>query len=124
MICFNKDIVFLYHIDLRYPPIYGKIRLSALPDNCENLIDEIKPIIIDVINNSNSKKTWSVDYEDIYVSILSIIDRDQVCVNISDDNDTTDMYIYTVFIDVRDHNNLNYRYKAKNVIIDNTFYTF
>lgn len=119
MISFNKDIVFLYHVDLRYPPIHGKIRLSALPDNCENLIDEIKPIIIDVINNS--QQTWTVDYEDIYISILSIIDRDQVCVNISDDNDTTDMYIYTIFIDVRDHNNLNYRYETKNVIINNTF---
>lgn len=116
MITFNRDIIFLYKFDSREPLLkYGKIRLSALPDKHNTLIDEIKPIILDVINNSG--KTWRIDYWDISLTIISIINRDELGIDILDDDDTNEQYIYQIFIDVRNYDNLKYYYDGNNVIV-------
>ena len=109
---FNKDIVFLYKFDSRTPHLqYGKIRLSALPTISDTLLNEIKPIVLDVINNSG--QSWQVDYWELDFSIISIIDRDDTTIVI--DDYTTEQYIYGIYIDVREHDALKYYYKGEPV---------
>jgi hypothetical protein len=113
-ISFNKDIVFLYKFDSRDQNLqYGKIRLSAIPSEPDTLLNEIKPIVLDVINNSGY--SWHVDYWELDFTIISIIDRDDTLIVI--DDYTTEQYIYTIYIDVREHDNLKYYYKGESVEI-------
>jgi hypothetical protein len=109
MINFNKDIIFLYKFDSREPMVkYGKIRFSHLQTNNEKLINHIKGIIIDVINNSG--KIWEIEYSDINLSIISIINRDDLLDNYDqEENDYSIEYdIYSIYIDIRNNNSLYY----------------
>jgi hypothetical protein len=116
---FNKDIVFLYKFDSRDRNLqYGKIRLSAIPNIADTLVNEIKPIVLDVINNSG--QSWQVDYWELDFSIISIIDRDDTTIVI---DDQTEQYIYGIYIDVREHDALKYYYKGEPVNIMTNYCT-
>jgi hypothetical protein len=104
------DVIFIYKFDFRIPqspPLYGKIRL------CTGATQEkIKTIIIQTINNSG--KTWELDYEDIMISIISIIPYYNNHILI---NDKTEEFMYPIFIDIRNTDRSQYFYEGEPVTI-------
>jgi len=108
MTSFNKDIIFLYRFDLRDPALkYGKISLSTFSDMDKTLVESIKEIVIDVINNSN--KTWQIDYHDISLSIINVMDRKS---NLLEDKNESDPFIFSIFIDFIQHNDVKCYYES------------
>jgi len=97
---YNIDINFLYKFDTRESLMkHGKIRISSIPDDTKTFISLIKELVSTLITKSN--KTWQVDEEEIDITIIGIINRDQYDLGLLE-NPNKEQYMYSVFIDIID----------------------
>lgn len=120
LLFYPYDIVFIYRFDSRDKNFkHGKIRLLNLKIDEYSLIDKIKPIILNVINNSN--KVWIVEYDELIISIISMINRNNnytYQIKIDDINDTDnneEKYLYDIFIDMINDKDYKYYYEGISV---------